>query len=79
MGVAPVVCVVATGELGEGPSTKNGWVIGAEGGVNHQAIVKHQEGVVDTLEGVVVYTPVGEIEEHLRGQSHRGDRGNVGG
>lgn len=66
--MVPVVCVVATGELGEGPSAENGWVIGAEGGVDHQATVKHQEGVVDALEGIVVHTLFGEVEEHLRGQ-----------
>lgn len=71
VGVAPVVGVVATGELGEGPSTKDGRVIGAERGVNHQATVKHQEAVIDALEGVVVHAPVGQVEEHLKGQSHR--------
>lgn len=79
VGVAPAVCVVATGELGEGSSAKNGRVIGAEGSINHQTTVKHQEGVVDALEGVVVYTPVGEVEEHLGGQSRMGESGNLGG
>lgn len=66
--MGPLVSVVAAGELGEGAGAEDGLVVGAEGGVYDKPAVEDQEGVVDALEGVVVCSSVGEVDEHLTGR-----------
>lgn len=71
MGVWPLVHVVAEGEFGERTSSKDRGVIGAKSVVYDQPVVKDQEGVVDALEGIVVNSFVGKVNEHLREQTQK--------
>lgn len=61
----PLVGMVTSAELGEGPGGSDAAVVGVEGGVNHQPPVVHQAGVVDGLEGVVVHAFTRDVQENL--------------
>ncbi len=60
--------MVAAREFGERPCTKNGCIAGVERGIYDESVVKHQEGVVDALEGVEVNSFIREVNEHLKGK-----------
>lgn len=68
-GVGPRVGVVTPGELGEGPGSPDGGVVGVEGGVYNQPAVVHQTGIVDALEGIIVHPSGGQVNKNLRGEN----------
>lgn len=65
----PLVGVVAEGEFGERAGPKDGRVTGAESVGDDESVVKDQEAVFDALEGVVVDSSAGEVNQHLRGHN----------
>lgn len=71
VGLRPLVCVVAAGVFGERAGTANGFIAGVERCVYDESAVEDKEGVVDALEGVVVDSFIGEVNEHLRGGNER--------
>lgn len=71
VGVRPLVCVVAQREFGERTGAKDGGITGAKGVVYDQPVVKDQEGAADALEGIVINSSVGDVNQHLRQQKQR--------
>ena len=66
--VCPLIRVVPIGELGEGASSSDGYVVGVEVAVNHESAIVDQACIIEGFECFVIHVLLKEAEEHLQSE-----------
>ena len=75
--VRPFVSIVATFELGQGPSGIDQPIVGAVVFIDHQSTVEDQWTLIDRCKSIVIHLFVVEAEERLECQGERWWRDSV--